>query len=35
LYDSLPCLEPQVFLQPVLDVINDTKHHIRELRIEP
>jgi len=34
-YDSMPCLEPQVFLQPVLDVINDTKHHIRELRIEP
>lgn len=34
-YDSMPCLDAQVFVRPVLDIINDQQHHIRELRIEP
>lgn len=34
-YSSMPCLEPEIFVQPVLDILEDRSHHIKEIRIEP
>lgn len=34
-YDSMPCLDPRQFVKPVIDIINDQEHHIKEIRIEP
>lgn len=34
-YNSMPCLQPNIFVKPILDIIADREHHIRELRIEP
>jgi NADP-dependent 3-hydroxy acid dehydrogenase YdfG len=33
-YSSMPCLEPDVFVSPVLDLLSDRSHTIREIRIE-
>lgn len=34
-YSSMPCLEPDVFVNPVMDILKDRSHRIREMRIEP